>query len=425
MNNRTPDFGEIIKWSVVVSNNGPDVATNVQVKDLLDEGLIFVKSSLTKGNYDVESGIWTIDSLAPMINETLDIYCKVNKSGKILNLVSVNSTQYDWNESNNHDNESVDVIKVADLSVIKLINNSNPNYNDLIKWTIIVSNNGPNAATGVVVNDLLPNAVEYISSNPSKGVYNPVSGIWDIGNLDVGEELQLDIVSKIVKTGNITNVVKVRGNEKDNNLTNNNYEKSINVKPAADLAIEKSVSKQEVKLGDLITYLIEITNNGPDNAENIKVNELLNSNLKLISFETTKGNFNNETNVLTIGSLANGEKSLLTINAVANNCGKFENTVVVSSDTFDYDKSNNHDCASVFVSEKTMKKLENIVNNIHSPILTKDSLQKSIVSKLESLTQVQTLTSIVLPKTGLPIVLLILVSMISIGFLPIKISKKR
>ena len=214
MNNRTPDFGEIIKWSVVVSNNGPDVATNVQVKDLLDEGLIFVKSSLTKGNYDVESGIWTIDSLAPMINETLDIYCKVNKSGKILNLVSVNSTQYDWNESNNHDNESVDVIKVADLSVIKLINNSNPNYNDLIKWTIIVSNNGPNAATGVVVNDLLPNAVEYISSNPSKGVYNPVSGIWDIGNLDVGEELQLDIVSKIVKTGNITNVVKVRGNEK-------------------------------------------------------------------------------------------------------------------------------------------------------------------------------------------------------------------
>lgn len=222
-----------------------------------------------------------------MINETLDIYCKVNKSGKILNLVSVNSTQYDWNESNNHDNESVDVIKVADLSVIKLINNSNPNYNDLIKWTIIVSNNGPNAATGVVVNDLLPNAVEYISSNPSK-VYNPVSGIWDIGNLDVGEKLQLDIVSKIVKTGNITNVVKVRGNEKDSNLTNNNYEKSINVKPAADLAIEKSVSKQEVKLGDLITYLIEITNNGPDNAENIKVNELLNSNLKLISFETTK-----------------------------------------------------------------------------------------------------------------------------------------
>lgn len=425
VNNTSPDFGEIIKWSVVVSNNGPDIATNVQVNDLLDEGLIFVKSSSTKGNYDVKSGIWTIDSLAPETDETLNIYCKVNKIGKILNFVSVNSTQYDWNESNNHDNESVDAVKIADLSVIKLINNSNPNYNDLIKWTIIVSNNGPNMATGVIVNDLLPKSVEYISSYLSKGFYNPVNGIWDVGNLNVGEKLQLNIVSKIVKTGDITNVVNVKGNEKDSNLTNNHFEKSVHVKPAADLSIEKSVSKQEVNINDLIEYVIEITNNGPDSAENIKVSELLNPNLKVISFESTKGNFNNTNNVLTIDSLVNGEKVRLTINAAANACGKFENKVAVSSDTFDYDKSNNQDGTSVFVSENTTEKIENPVNDTYLLVLAKNSLQKSMISKLENLTHPQSLTSIELPKTGLPIVLLLLVSMISIGFLPIKISKKR
>lgn len=425
VNNTSPDFGEIIKWSVVVSNNGPDIATNVQVNDLLDDGLIFVKSSSTKGNYDVKSGIWTIDSLAPETDETLNIYCKVNKIGKILNFVSVNSTQYDWNESNNHDNESVDAVKIADLSVIKLINNSNPNYNDLIKWTIIVSNNGPNMATGVIVNDLLPKSVEYISSYLSKGFYNPVNGIWDVGNLNVGEKLQLNIVSKIVKTGDITNVVNVKGNEKDSNLTNNHFEKSVHVKPAADLSIEKSVSKQEVNINDLIEYVIEITNNGPDSAENIKVSELLNPNLKVISFESTKGNFNNTNNVLTIDSLAYGEKVRLTINAAANVCGKFENKVAVSSDTFDYDKSNNQDGTSVFVSENTTEKIENPVNDTYLLVLAKNSLQKSMISKLENLTHPQSLTSIELPKTGLPIVLLLLVSMISIGFLPIKISKKR
>lgn len=425
VNNTAPDFGEIIKWSVVVSNNGPDIATNVQVNDLLDDGLIFVKSSSTKGNYDVKSGIWTIDSLAPETDETLNIYCKVNKIGKILNFVSVNSTQYDWNESNNHDNESVDAVKIADLSVIKLINNSNPNYNDLIKWTIIVSNNGPNMATGVIVNDLLPKSVEYISSYLSKGFYNPVNGIWDVGNLNVGEKLQLNIVSKIVKTGDITNVVNVKGNEKDSNLTNNHFEKSVHVKPAADLSIEKSVSKQEVNINDLIEYVIEITNNGPDSAENIKVSELLNTNLKVISFESTKGNFNNTNNVLTIDSLAYGEKVRLTINAAANVCGKFENKVAVSSDTFDYDKSNNQDGTSVFVSENTTEKIENPVNDTYLLVLAKNSLQKSVISKLENLTHPQSLTSIELPKTGLPIVLLLLVSMISIGFLPIKISKKR
>lgn len=425
VNNTSPDFGEIIKWSVVVSNNGPDIATNVQVNDLLDDGLIFVKSSSTKGNYDVKSGIWTIDSLAPETDETLNIYCKVNKIGKILNFVSVNSTQYDWNESNNHDNESVNAVKIADLSVIKLINNSNPNYNDLIKWTIIVSNKGPNMATGVIVNDLLPKSVEYISSYLSKGFYNPVNGIWDVGNLNAGEKLQLNIVSKIVKTGDITNVVNVKGNEKDSNLTNNHFEKSVHVKPAADLSIEKSVSKQEVNINDLIEYVIEITNNGPDSAENIKVSELLNPNLKVISFESTKGNFNNTNNVLTIDSLVNGEKVRLTINAAANACGKFENKVAVSSDTFDYDKSNNQDGTSVFVSENTTEKIENPVNDTYILVLAKNSLQKSMISKLENLTHPQSLTSIELPKTGLPIVLLLLVSMISIGFLPIKISKKR
>lgn len=425
VNNTAPDFGEIIKWSVVVSNNGPDIATNVQVNDLLDDGLIFVKSSSTKGSYDAKSGIWAIDSLAPETDETLNIYCKVNKIGKILNFVSANSTQYDWNESNNHDNESVNAVKIADLSVIKLINNSNPNYNDLIKWTIIVSNNGPNMATGVIVNDLLPKSVEYISSYLSKGFYNPVNGIWDVGNLNAGEKLQLNIVSKIVKTGDITNVVNVKGNEKDSNLTNNHFEKSVHVKPAADLSIEKSVSKQEVNINDLIEYVIEIINNGPDSAENIKVSELLNPNLKVISFESTKGNFNNTNNVLTIDSLVDGEKVRLTINAAANVCGNFENKVAVSSDTFDYDKSNNHDGASVFVSENTTEKIENPVNDTYLLVLAKNSLQKSMISKLENLTHLQSLTSIELPKTGLPIVLLLLVSMISIGFLPIKISKKR
>ena len=70
-------------------------------------------------------------------------------------------------------------------------------------------------------------------------------------------------------------------------------------------------------------------------------------------------------------------------------------------------------------------RMEHPVNDTYLLVLAKNSLQKSMVSKLKNLTHLQSLTSIELPKTGLPIVLLLLVSMISIGFLPIKISKKR
>ncbi|WP_299525251.1 hypothetical protein [uncultured Methanobrevibacter sp.] len=425
VNNIDPDFGEMIKWSIIVSNNGPDTATNVQIKDLLDEGLIFVKSKLTNGHYDVKSGIWFISSLKSGINETLDIYCKVNKLGNILNVASASSNEYDWNKSNNVDNESIDVVKVADLAVVKLINNSNPNYNDLVTWSIIVKNIGPNSATGVIVNDLLPNSLEYISFNSLKGVYDPISGVWNIGNLDVGEELRLDIISRIVKTGNITNFVKVKGNEKDNNLTNNHFEKSIQVKSSADLSIVKSVSKQEFYVDDLIEYLIEIINNGPDTAENVKVIEILNNNLKLLSAESTKGIFDSKNNILTIGSMGVGEKVILTVKAIALTSGQFENKVNVLSDTYDYNESNNHDEVNVLVLDELVKEIE---DNVKSLILDKklnNPFYKALTSKLETITPLSALTHVGLQKTGLPIFLLLLVSGICIGFSPIKISKKR
>ena len=174
--------------------------------------------------------------------------------------------------------------------------------------------------------------------------------------------------------------------------------------------------------GDLINYLIEISNNGPDTAQNVKVSELLNSNLKLLSFKATKGIFNNETKVLTVDSIASGEKVLLTVGAVATSTGYFENKVVVSSDTFDYNESNNQDEAYVNVSKKVdsvEKQCHSLVNNV------KNSIQKSLNPNLESLTEIPSLATVELPKTGIPIVLLLLVAIFSIGFLPIKISKKR
>ncbi len=169
--------------------------------------------------------------------------------------------------------------------------------------------------------------------------------------------------------------------------------------------------------GDLINYLIEISNNGPDTAQNVKVSELLNSNLKLLSFKATKGIFNNETKVLAVDSIASGEKVLLTVGAVATSTGYFENKVVVSSDTFDYDESNNQDGAYVNVSKKS----DNIVEKQKTPVnyltLTKDqqnivknSIQKSLNPNLESLIEIPSLATVELPKTGMPIVLLLLVA---------------
>ena len=73
----------------------------------------------------------------------------------------------------------------ADLSLTKTVDNSSPNIGDNIIFTITAINNGPSNATGVVVNDLLPAGLTYVSDNGG-GTYNSATGNWTIGNLNSG-----------------------------------------------------------------------------------------------------------------------------------------------------------------------------------------------------------------------------------------------
>ena len=73
----------------------------------------------------------------------------------------------------------------ADLSLTKTVDNSSPNIGDNVIFTITATNSGPANATGVVVNDLLPTGLTYVSDNGG-GTYNSATGNWTIGNLNSG-----------------------------------------------------------------------------------------------------------------------------------------------------------------------------------------------------------------------------------------------
>jgi choice-of-anchor A domain-containing protein/uncharacterized repeat protein (TIGR01451 family) len=96
----------------------------------------------------------------------------------------------------------------ADIQITKTSNNASVNNGDNVQYVITVTNNGPQNATGVVVSDLLPSSVEYLNSVASKGSYDPVSGLWTIGDLTNGENVTLTVNVKInlPNTGNGTGV---------------------------------------------------------------------------------------------------------------------------------------------------------------------------------------------------------------------------
>ena len=392
-----PYFGDIVTWIIKVTNNGPDRANNVKVTDVLPYGLVFNSYSSTCGVY--ENGVWVIDYLNVGQSECLNISCHVNELGVIVNNVSVMADEYDVDMSNNHDDELIDVLPVSDLSIEKFANVSTANYNDLVKWTVIVSNNGPNCATGVFIQDILPNSLKLISAN---GNYE--NGIWYVGDLDVGESKALEIITKIIKTGNITNVAKANGNEKDPNPNNNEDNGTIYVKPAADLSITKTVSKYTYNVGEIVAYSIKVNNNGPADAVNVRVSEKFPKSLTLKSVEQSTGEFDTSNNVWSIEKLAAGGEEKLLVKFEATSEGIFENVASVVSDTPDDNLENNNDSATVEIINNTSNDIvsnitgnfsENNVahaENIKQPVY---GLSKNPTSNLISLLAISAIISII------------------------------
>ena len=101
-------------------------------------------------------------------------------------------------------------------------------YWDTVRFTLLVINLGPDTAVNARVKDLLPAGLKFVSaSSPS---YDPVSGIWIIGNLSKGEIAILDIIARVITSNrNITNVATVTSDIYDPNMDNNKASVTIEV----------------------------------------------------------------------------------------------------------------------------------------------------------------------------------------------------
>lgn len=396
VNNDSPLYGETFIWLIKVKNNGPDNATDVELNDILPNSLIFTGYNATKGEY--RNNIWDIGSVEVGGVEYLNISCVANELGLIINEAESTSFEYDWKLSNNFDDARINVLPVTDLAVEKYVSNPTPNYGDVIKWTLKVSNNGPNDASNVKVFDKLPDGIKFIKSSDNSNYHD---GCWFVGDLLNGQIKELEITCKVISTGLISNLVRVEGDYFDPNPDNNNDTELIIVPPASDLAITKIASKYNYVVGDVIEYFIEVVNNGPDTARNIKITEILDDLLKLKSFKVSMGKFDKSTLTWTIKNLGYGESARLYIKAVALGTGIIKNKVTVTSDTFDFDKSNNNDYAVVKVVKK------------NAPNTPKHDLMKNSKSILEN------------HPTGNPFWMLVLSLVFSLIFLDSNISRKR
>jgi uncharacterized repeat protein (TIGR01451 family) len=99
--------------------------------------------------------------------------------------------------------------QLADLSLTKSVDNSNPGLGDNILYTITVSNSGIAPATGVYVTELLPAGLTFISASTSSGAYDDTTGLWQIGAIAVNNAATLQITARVDQTGTIMNTAEI------------------------------------------------------------------------------------------------------------------------------------------------------------------------------------------------------------------------
>lgn len=109
----------------------------------------------------------------------------------------------------------------TDLEIVKSVAPEQAEVGQTVTFTLQASNLGPDAATGVMVTDLLPDGYSFISATTVTGDYDPVSGLWDIGALASATSATLSIEATVVDGEQYLNSATIAGDQADPDENNN------------------------------------------------------------------------------------------------------------------------------------------------------------------------------------------------------------
>src|SRR5205085_2045391 len=161
----TPDpvlLGGQLTYELVVTNAGPSTATAVQLEDLLPPTVKFVLVETSQGSGTNDNGTirCELGNLASGSIATARIIVEATALGFLTNAATATGTEVDPLVTNNTESVVSQVRLDADLT---LSGSASPALVDQeLTYTLVVSNQGPNEATAVRVEDLLPAGVSLV-----------------------------------------------------------------------------------------------------------------------------------------------------------------------------------------------------------------------------------------------------------------------
>jgi uncharacterized repeat protein (TIGR01451 family) len=379
----TPSVGDTVTYTITLKNNSTHAtapATGVKVKDYWPETKVtHVSHSVTKGSVSSIAGgdyLWNVGTLNAGQTAIMTIVGSVNAGteGQTINnmceVTAANETDFDstpnngWNKG--EDDDDHDEIRVntpptptVDISVNKTVDQPTAYVGNQVTFTVEVVNHGLDNATGVVLDDLLPIGLNYVS-HTGDGSFATSTGVWTIGALNKNATSTLNIIATSNVEATYTNIAALKHvDQTDTNSANNSdsavVEYITESTPTVDISVNKTVDHDTAYVGNQVTFTVEVVNHGLDNATEVRISDVLPSGLTYVSHTTGNGVYNTATGIWNIGPLSKNATSTLNIVVTSNVAKTYTNIANLSNvNQTDTNSNNNSDSAQVtYINEST------------------------------------------------------------------------
>ncbi len=263
--------GQVIGYTIIVTNTGSQTLTGVNIGDVLPDGNVGilsgpVESLSTNGQLNVGE-TWTYTTNYTTSQNDIDL------GDPLVNVVTVTTNEAPTPVS---DDASTDVSQSPSLTIAK-DQTGGPNpitaAGQTIDYTIVVTNTGNQTQTGVNVSDVLPGGGAGTLSGPTESVSSN-------GNLNVGEtwtytisytatQADIDAGANLINTASVT-TTQVPGPTTDTATT------PVTQSPSLTITKDQTGGPNPITAaGQTIDYTIVVTNTGNQTQTGVNVSDVL------------------------------------------------------------------------------------------------------------------------------------------------------
>ena len=365
--------GEQLTYTLTATNNGPSVPTTGVITDTLPADVTFValgtSSTCTETAGTVtctQVGAWPVGTTQDF---TIVVATTPDSTGTLINTAAVASELFDPISSNDTSSANSDPVPQANIVVDKT-GVAAASAGDQFDFTITVTNEGPSDASSVVLTDVLPAGLGFVSATVSGGAGTETCDVAVACDLGVVVPGATETVTLRVQVGDdvaglVENTAVATTPTAGDDPADNTSSHPVTISEESDLSISKIDDVDPVEAGALLTYTLTPANAGPSQATTVTITDTLPSEVAFVSADpgcshdgaTTGGVVTCDVAVVAVGS---GPVLRITVRTDSSlpDGSSFTNTATISaaSDTNPTNNDTTEDTAVVAVTDLLVTK---------------------------------------------------------------------